>query len=286
MTGTDVVTTTARTYETRDGLRLAADVWTVPDAAGTVLLLHGGGQTRHSWKSAGEHLAATGHTTVALDHRGHGDSDWDPAGNYDTTTIARDVVDVAAELDRPLVIVGASLGGLTGLQAAAWMGDDLRALVMVDVVPHTETAGVQRIHAFLGSAPEGFATLEEAADAIAAYMPHRPRRGVTPGLRKNLRLREDGRWHWHWDPQLLTQRGLPFGQQLDHLHELGPDLTMPVLLVRGMMSDVVSEAGVREFAATVPDARIVDLAGASHTAAADDNDAFTGAVASFISSLD
>lgn len=280
-----------RLFSTRAGLNLAGTVVeAAAPARGTVLLLHGGGQTRHSWKRAGRGLAAAGWRAVAIDHRGHGDSDWHPDGIYDMTAISEDAADVADALwlddpTKPLVLVGASLGGLVGVQVAGWWGERLAGLVMVDIVPRTEPAGVRRILDFMSGAPDGFASLDEAAAAIADYLPHREARGVTPGLRTNLRQRTDGRWYWHWDPRLIEDRGLPFDTHPEHLHTAGAEVRCPVLLVRGVLSDVVSAESVREFAGVLSSAQVLDLTGAGHTAAADDNDAFTDAVLGFVDRL-
>src|SRR5690606_40599381 len=117
----------------------------------------------------------------------------------------------SAGLPRPPVLVGASLGGLASLVAVAESGEQertARALVLVDVAHRIEDEGRDRIGAFMTGHLDGFASLEEAADAIAAYNPHRPRPKDLSGLAKNLRQREDGRWVWHWDPAFVQgQRG-------------------------------------------------------------------------------
>ena len=77
---------------------------------------------------------------------------------------------------------------------------DAAALVLVDMAPHIEPEGSRRIQAFMDQKPEGFDTLQEVADAIANYQPHRPRPRLLDGLAKNVRLGADGKYHWHWDP--------------------------------------------------------------------------------------
>ena len=170
---------------------------------GTALLLHGGGQTRHSWKRTAERLAADGWTTITLDTRGHGDSGWSADADYSMDAFVGDLLGVCATLPEPPVIIGASLGGLTALVAEGENPGTARALVLVDVAPRVEDEGTSRIHDFMAGAPEGFASLDEVADAVAGYNTHRPRPKNVDGLRKNVRLREDGRWHWHWDPAFI-----------------------------------------------------------------------------------
>ena len=127
----------------------------------------------------------------------------------------------------------------------------------------------------------GFGSLAEASDAVAAYLPHRTKPRSPEGLRKNLRLR-DGRWYWHWDPAMMTRPGDDPELRTEKIEEAAIDLTIPILLIRGKLSDVVSPGGIQDFLAKVPRAEFVELANAGHTAAGDDNDAFTDAVVDFV----
>ncbi|PPJ25727.1 alpha/beta hydrolase [Nocardia nova] len=264
-------------------LRLVGDCWGSDDDP-VVLLLHGTGQTRHSWKKTGIRLAARGFRVVAIDTRGHGDSAWArSAAEYDWDILAQDVRAVIDEIGQPVTIVGASLGGLTGLQVAGDLGSHrIRKLVLVDVVPRIERGGGTRIRTFMLGNPDGFASLEEAADAIAAYLPHRKRPHSPEGLRRNLRQRPDGRWRWHWDPQFLRKPERDLDAWVRKLESSAAALGVPILVVRGALSDVVSREAVEKFLAVVPSARCVELGGAGHTAAGDDNDAFTEAVVEFV----
>lgn len=264
------------------GVRLAADVWGPPDAP-IVLLLHGGGQHRHSWRDTGAALAAAGLHVVALDARGHGDSEWSESADYEITTMRDDVLAVLDVLARPVIIVGASMGGLTGLLAARAAGPErVTALALIDVVPRFEKEGSARIRHFMQSGLTGFARLEDAADAVAAYLPHRPRPRSTEGLRRNLRQRPDGRWYWHWDPAMMTTppRDDP-EERLAELEQAARELRIPVLLVHGQLSDVVTSEGADAFRDLVEDVRLVHIDGAGHTAAGDDNDEFSRVVIDF-----
>ena len=199
------------------GNRLAADVF--GDPGRPVLLLHGGGQTRHAWRRTAVEIARAGMTAYAVDQRGHGDSEWVADGAYRFKDFADDVTAVAAELTRrhgePPVAIGASLGGIASLLAAGEAKDPIfAALVLVDITPRVDLAGVAKVQGFMRAhAREGFASVEEAADAVAAYLPHRPRPRSTEGLKKNLRLHPDGRWRWHWDPRFLDGRRPVDGQR-------------------------------------------------------------------------
>jgi pimeloyl-ACP methyl ester carboxylesterase len=268
------------------GLTLVADEWNrgVDAAAArpTILMLHGGGQNRFSWKNTGQVLADAGFHVVALDSRGHGDSDRAPDADYDVETLTADVMQVLDAIGRLVILIGASMGGLTGILVADRAGPDrVTRLVLVDVVPRFEKNGSARIREFMFSGLHGFGSLEEAADAVAAYLPYRTRPRSPEGLKKNLRLR-DGRWYWHWDPAFMTKPGDDPQLRTEKFEQAAADLTIPVLLIRGKLSDVVSPEGVRHFLDTVPNAEFVELSDAGHTAAGDDNDAFSNVVVTFV----
>jgi pimeloyl-ACP methyl ester carboxylesterase len=275
-----------------DGLVLRADEVGPADGP-RILLMHGGGQTRQSWGTASVSLAADGMHCFSLDSRGHGESAWDPEGRYTPRDLARDVAEIVPQIGAPVVLVGASLGGLAGIFAAADLGPAaVSGLVLVDVVPRVRHDGSQRIMRFMTGAPDGFASLDEAADAIAEYLPHRPRPTNLEGLKKNLRQREDGRWVWHWDPKMVArwnQRGqasqVDLEARLAGLQEAARRLTVPLVLVRGKLSDVVDDAGIAELRELAPQLEVATLADAAHTAAADDNDGFAAVVADFVRRL-
>lgn len=280
-------------FRVGDGVRLVGDQCGPDDAPG-VLLLHGGGQTRHAWTETATALAAQGWTTIALDLRGHGDSDWPPDGSYEISDFASDVVNVVESLPTAPFVVGASLGGIAALAAQGLVDHQLYAgVVLVDVAPRLEPAGIERIVGFMTAHPDGFASLDDAADVIASYLPHRPRPSDLGGLRKTLRQTEDGRWRWRWDVRFLTGKsdlaGGDSGALRERAAQIQRDLSgaarqlqVPTLLVRGALSDVVSDDGARELLDAVPRARHVDVAEASHMVAGDRNDAFTAAVIEFL----
>jgi pimeloyl-ACP methyl ester carboxylesterase len=270
-------------FEGFEGIHLVADVW--GSDGWPVLLLHGGGQTRHAWGSTARVLAENGWTTINLDQRGHGDSEWAMNGDYSFTAFAADCLAVVDQLGRPPVLVGASLGGVSAILAEGASDRDVSSgLVVVDIAHRTNRAGVERIQQFMRSGLGGFATLEDAAVAIAAYQPHRPKRVNPAGLMKVLRLRRDGRWYWHWDPKFLGARRTEVpSEKYQPIFEVAlSNIRVPTLLVRGTLSDVVTEEGVRDFLAKVPTAKVVDIRGAAHMVAGDQNDAFSNAVIDFL----
>jgi pimeloyl-ACP methyl ester carboxylesterase len=268
------------------GVALAADVYG-GSGSPPVLLLHGGGQTRHAWGTAATALAAAGRRAYSVDLRGHGNSDWSSDGIYGLGRFAADVEAMATGLDARPALVGASLGGLSSLVAIGESEQPIAtALVLVDVAPRVEREGGQKIGGFMRAGLRGFDSLDEAADSIAAFLPHRPRPKDLSGLEKNLRRRGDGRWYWHWDPRFIANQEGVDGQEglvrHDRLCEAARHVTVPTLLVRGRMSDIVSDDSVRELRELIPHAEVVDVAGAGHMVAGDKNDAFNEAVIEFI----
>jgi pimeloyl-ACP methyl ester carboxylesterase len=223
---------------------------------------------------------------VTADLRGHGESDWDPTGAYHYESFRDDAIALARSFERPPVMIGASLGGISSLLAIEAAGNDLaRALVLVDIATRMESSGAERIMEFMRGGEEGFASLEEVADAVSAYNPHRPRPSDISGLEKNLRLDEDGRYRWHWDPDFLRvdpERNDDSFVTHDLLDRAAERLALPTLLVRGRMSDLLSEQGARVFLEQVPHAEFADVSGAGHMVAGDRNDLFSEAVIAFL----
>ena len=264
------------------GVHVAADSF--GDSGPLVFLQHGGGQTRHAWKGAGQDLAAAGYRAVSLDARGHGDSDWAPDGDYSTEALVADLVAVIDHFGEEPILVGASMGGGTSLTAVGEGDVTAKALVLVDTAPRIEAGGVRKIRDFMGQAPDGFASLEEVADAIANYQPHRKRPRKLDGLAKNVRLWPDGRYRWHWDPAFMKRsRGL--AERIPRQEAAADNLTLPTLLVRGGLSDVLSEEGAQAFLTQVPHAKYANVGDAAHMVAGDRNDVFVSSVLEFLATV-
>jgi pimeloyl-ACP methyl ester carboxylesterase len=273
------------TITARDGLALAVEARGPVDAP-AIVFAHGFGQSRHAWARAAETLAAQGWHAITFDARGHGDSGRLADGRYTLEQFVDDLRLVAGALDAPPVLVGASMGGLLGLVAAGeHRPDPFRALVLVDITPRWESEGVERMLDFMRAHPRGFASLDEAADAVAAYLPQRRRRKDRYELAQLLHRGEDGRLHWHWDPALLDTVAHEGERHQQRLLDAARNIDVPVLLVSGGRSDIVSDATVAEFLEAVPHARHVEIPHATHTLAGDDNTAFTAAIGPFIESL-
>ena len=271
------------------GTRIVGDRLGDPEAA-AVVFLHGGGQTRRAWGKAAAAVAERGWQAITVDLRGHGESDWAEGGDYRLTSFALDIQEVLRKLPPQPVLVGASLGGFTTMLLAGELSPGIaRAVVLVDIVPNMDESGANRIHNFMADRMKsGFESLDEVADAIAEYNPHRPRPTDLDGLRANLRRKGD-RWYWHWDPKFISNKASLPPIELADLDRMNAAVDtilaggVPMLLVRGQMSDLVSQDRADEFLARFPQVEFVDVRGAGHMVAGDRNDVFADAVLDFLS---
>ena len=268
-------------------IKIAADVWGSNNPE-LVILLHGGGQTRHAWGETGKKLAEAGYHSVALDLRGHGDSEWDADGDYSIRAYKDDLVSIINEIGKPARLVGASLGGMASLALA---GDEINshlctALIMVDIGIYPDPVGSDRIVSFMLSGEKGFDSLEDAAKSISNYLPHRKKPKDPEGLKKNLRLKDDGRYYWHWDPRFIRRRpGSRDRRYFDLQLKAAEKVTIPTLLIRGALSDVVTMEDVDYFLSVISHAKFVEIEKAAHMIAGDRNDIFAEEAIKFLKSL-
>jgi pimeloyl-ACP methyl ester carboxylesterase len=267
-----------------DGVHLCVESFGRSDGS-SLVFAHGFGQTRHAWSASAAALSEDGWYCLTADARGHGNSDWNEDGEYNFTQFVDDLVLLARRPQQLPILIGASMGGLLGLTAQAAHTPLFRALVLVDITPRWETAGVERILAFMRAHPQGFATLDEAAAAIAHYLPHRTEKKSPQRLRKMLVQHNDGRLRWHWDPRLLEHIAANSQSQQEQLLEAARRIDVPTLLISGERSDIVSDSTIEEFLHCVPHAKHVRVARATHMVVGDHNDAFTDTVRQFIQPL-
>ena len=271
-------------FKVSSGLNIAASSWG-RDSDPLVILLHGGGQTRHAWGETGEKLSQNGFYVLALDLRGHGDSDWHPNGEYGVDNYKKDIVSILQEVKKPAAFIGASLGGMTSLSIA---GDpELRekcwALVMVDIGLYPNLEGSQEIVEFMHSGSEGFASIEEAAESVANYLPHRKRPRDNRGLEKNLRLKDDGRYYWHWDPRFLDSRPKDIPEDYKEKQKsFAKVVETPTLLIKGAMSNILTQNEVDDFLQVITHSEFVEIKDAAHMVAGDRNDIFAAAAIDFL----
>ena len=268
-------------------IKIAADVWGSNNEE-LVILLHGGGQTRHAWGDTGKKLAEAGYHSVALDLRGHGDSEWHADGDYSIRAYKDDLVSIINEISKPARLVGASLGGMASLVLA---GDEINsdlctALIMVDIGIYPDPVGSDRIVSFMLSGEKGFDSLENVAKSISDYLPHRKKPKDLEGLKKNLRLKSDGRYYWHWDPRFIRRRpGSRDRRYFDLQLKAAEKVTIPTLLIRGALSDVVTMEDVDYFLSVISHAKFVEIENAAHMIAGDRNDIFAEEAIKFLKSL-
>ena len=248
-------------WQGADGVTLAGDAWGTPSGP-LVLLQHGGGQTRHAWKSAGEQLGAAGYHAIAFDARGHGDSDWAPDGHYGQDVMVEDLKCVVAALgDRRPVLVGASMGGGTSLVAVGEDHVDATALVMVDIAPRIEPDGVAKIQGVHEPEARGVRYARGGrrrdrqlpAASRASAKPRRPREERPARRRRQVPLALGS---------ALSRRATRCGQTPAAPRGVRARLRLPTLLVRGGLSDVLTEEGAHEFLALCPHSEYVSVGSA------------------------
>ncbi len=268
-------------FNTRDGLSLAGDIWGDKEHQ-PVLFLHGGGQNRYSWKETAQVVGLKNYQAINVDLRGHGDSDYAPDGDYHIDSFANDIEDLISELSAPPIIVGASLGGIIALVLSGERKIPIKRIILVDVAPRAADEGVDRIVTFMRKYQDGFNSLEDAARAISSYLPHRGNMTDTSGLGKHLQKKDDGRYYWRWDPRLLDTLDLDDFEDGTRLFRAAQLIKVPLLLIRGVLSDIVTEEIVEEFMQAAPHAKCIDVKGAAHTVAGDSNSVFTDSVLSFL----
>ena len=239
-----------------------------------LLLLHGAAQTAHSFDEVAPALARD-HHVIALDQRGHGDSDWAP--RYDRDAFAGDidaVLDAHGWEDATLVAM--SLGGLNAIAFAAARPERVRGLVVVDVVPSVAPAGREAIGRQL--AVHDFATFDEAVRHAHTFNPRRTLANIRERLRHAMRKQADGRWTWKFDPAI----GGAAGRNVEALWWAVGRLRCPTLLVRGGESNILTSEGAERFVRTVPGSRIAEVAGAGHSVMGDNPAGFLAAVRPFL----
>lgn len=272
-------------FPTRDGLTLAVEQFGRV-ASPPVVFAHGFGQSRLAWTSAAEQLANHGYHCHALDGRGHGESDWDTGRGYELDPFVEDAIDFARSMPRKPVWVGASMGGLIGMLAEAANPEGLfEALVLVDVTPSWETAGVNRILEFMRAHPDGFISVSDASAAVASYLPHRAPRNDPQRLEKMLVRMANGRLRWHWDPRLLDSLADNGARYMARLGDAAAKLRLPVLLISGGRSDVVSDHTIAEFQRLVPHATHARIDHATHMVVGDANDVFIHTISNYLQQI-
>jgi pimeloyl-ACP methyl ester carboxylesterase len=268
-------------FKVPGGLIMASDVMG-PSTGQPVFLLHGGGQTRGSWKNTMEILARLGYRAYAIDARGHGESDHDPDGTYTPDSFAQDLQAIIEQVGKPPILIGASLGGVISLLIAGEGGTAMaKGLVLVDVAARSNPYGVERVLSFMRANPDGFASVDEAADAVALYAPDRPRPSSNIGLERNLRKRGQ-RYYWHWDPRFLESWHPSHRAALGRLENAACRLQIPTLIVHAAKSDVLGDSEVKHLQSLAPHAEYVRVENAGHMVVADKHSEFNQVILAFL----
>ena len=264
------------------GVRLHYLDWGDP-ARPPVLLLHGFAQSGHSFDFVSLSLCDR-LRVVALDLRGHGDSEWSPDAEYGR---GAHTADVEAAIDglglAPVSIVGLSLGGTVGYLLASQRPDLVRSLVMVDIAPRVEPAGLRRVRGFV-EGRDRFSSLEEMVESVRRFRPGRNERQLRGSVLRNARRLEDGSWSWKYDPAMRRPEARPrIGPaEEEALWTALERLACPALVVRGADSDIVSPASVAELVRRIPDARSTEVEGAGHLVPGDNPAGFIAAIEPFL----
>ena len=252
--------------EVEGGRTVSALVW--GSGAPEVVLMHGGAQNAHTWDTVALALARP---VVAVDLPGHGHSSWRDDHRYSPRAMADDVAVAVRQLaPKARVVVGMSLGGLTALCLAQAHPELVARLVLVDITPGTDAVKAEPILAFLAG-PERFASFQEIVDRTVAFNPSRSESSLRRGVLHNARELPDGSWTWRWDPaarwrsRATGANGPAGGERFGSLWAAVDRLTVPLLLIRGGRSRVVSDEDAAELLRRQPGAQVEVIPDAGHS---------------------
>jgi esterase len=250
-----------------------------------ILFLHGGGLNAHTWDLVCLMLRDRYHC-VALDQRGHGDSEWEPTADYRFDAQVADLEGFIErlKLQRPL-LVGHSMGGFAAMGYAIRHAATMAGLVLVDIAPETSMKGSLKIRNFITQDRE-LDSVEEFVERALKFNPARNRQLLRRSLLHNLRELPNGKWTWKHDPKRI-----PENFQSEHherktmIKESASAIVCPTLVLRGERSDVLSDDNAREFAASVPKGRWLRVENAGHTIQGDNPRALLDALEPFLGEI-
>jgi esterase len=258
--------------------------WGAPEAP-PIVLLHGGHQSAHSWDLVSLHLAQNWRV-LALDQRGHGDSEWARDVEYANETMSLDAEAFITTLglDRP-VLMGHSMGGRNALLLTKRNAALLRGLVIVDVGPELSERGRHAIAGFVRENQE-FEDLEHFVDSVRKYDPYRPREHIERTVKYNMLQRADGKFisKCDYNPRrlgLMHGRTLRDNVTLDDVRRF----ELPTLLVRGAHSNILEADAAERFAAALPNGRLATVPDAGHNVHGQNTKGFIAAVTPFLEAL-
>jgi esterase len=254
-------------------------------AARPILFLHGGGQTCRTWDIVCHELSPD-YRCIALDQRGHGDSEWSYELDYRLEAHAADTAALVDALQlAPVAIVGMSLGGVNGLHYALAQAEAVAAFVAVDVGPWVNVAGGRPIREFMAEV-SGLDQLEQFVDAALRFNPRRDARLLRHSLWHNLRRCPDGRLMWKTDLRRREERSATVETALASLRERIGELRCPTLVVRGGSSPILGEHDAQQFAEAIPRGRWIAIPGAGHSVQGDQPKALVEALRAFLEEIE
>ena len=253
----------------------------------TILLLHGFAQTCHSWDFVSLSLADRFHV-IALDQRGHGDSEWAPDGDYSPESQQRDINAIVEALGlNDLILMGLSMGGRNAFTYAANHPETVKALVVVDASPENLRAGSQNIKRFVQQEDE-LDSLDDFVERVRVYNPRRPISQIRGSIAHNLKQLPNGKWTWKYDRVLRTPGGRPSPDHktAERLWGYVDSLKCPTLIVRGAASDVVALETAEQMRLRIPNGQLATVEGAGHLVMGDNPSGFERMVSAFLQGLE
>jgi esterase len=249
-----------------------------------ILFLHGGGQTCRTWDVVCHELSQH-YRCIALDQRGHGDSEWSYESDYGVEAHAADTAGLVDALGlAPLTIVGMSLGGINGIQYALTWPGTLTAFVAVDTGPWVNSEAGQPVRDFMQEV-SGLEQLEQFIDAALRFNPRRDARLLRHSLWSNLRACPDGRLMWKTDLRRREERSRAVLSALGPLQARIAELSCPTLIVRGGESAIFTDDHAQRFATAIPNGRWIAIAGAGHSVQGDRPKALVEALRNFLAQV-
>jgi esterase len=270
----------ARTV-TLGGLALHYCDWGAAPAR-PLVLLHGITGHARTW----DHLASAlqpDFRVIALDQRGHGDSQWAPGGDYSIGAMATDVERLADHLglDR-FLLLGLSMGGHVAIALAGALPERVERLVIVDIGPDIAPAGLERVRGMIGTAPERFASEDEAREYVRRGNPRYNEAELRRRVAHGLTRLPDGGLAWKYDTAIREAMRRGLRREVMDLWEPLARITCPTLIVRGFESDILSPEIAKRMLARLLDGRLVEIAEAGHSVPGDQPEAFAAAVRAFL----
>lgn len=267
-------------------LKLHYQEWGNPESP-AIVMLHGFGVSGHMFDEFADRMQDR-YRLIAIDQRGHGDSDWSAEGDYTRAAFVSDLEGFRETLglDR-FILVGHSMGGLNAISYANTYPRHVRALVLVDVGPEAAKEGVDNIVRFTRGPDE--LEFDEFVELAHRFNQRRTIENIRERMRHRLKPLESGKWTWKFDKRFREKdNGLRIGSELnnDESWQLFRDIRVPTLLVRGAESDVLSQEIAERATREMARARLVIVPAAGHSVPGDNPDEFTAAVREFLSDID